>query len=116
MDAIGADQVTTVLLSAPPDVVAARIDAREPDLWPGKQGLIAHARRLAVTMAHPAGIDIAWPATVAVPTVMARRLACSLIVVGRPSVNTARPSSITFRRNRFMISPNIAGSLSPDLG
>ncbi len=58
VDAIGADQVTTVLLSAPADAVAARIDAREPDLWPGKQRLIAHARQLAVTMPHLAGIDI----------------------------------------------------------
>jgi broad-specificity NMP kinase len=58
VDAIGADQVTTVLLCAPPDVVAARIDAREPDLWPGKQRLIAHARQLAVTMAHLADLDI----------------------------------------------------------
>lgn len=58
VDAIGVDQVTTVLLSAPPDAVAARIDAREPDLWPGKQRLIAHARQLAVTMPHLARIDI----------------------------------------------------------
>jgi broad-specificity NMP kinase len=58
VDAIGADQVTTVLLCASPDVVAARIDAREPDLWPGKQRLIAHARQLAVTMAQLSGIDI----------------------------------------------------------
>jgi chloramphenicol 3-O-phosphotransferase len=58
VDAIGADQVTTVLLCAPPDVVAARIDAREPDLWPGKPRLIAHARQLAATMPHLADLDI----------------------------------------------------------
>lgn len=42
--ATGADRVTTVLLSAPPDVVAARIRDREPDDWPGKESLIEHAR------------------------------------------------------------------------
>ncbi len=39
-----------VLLVAPADVVAARIEEREPDRWPGKAALIAHARRLAVSM------------------------------------------------------------------
>lgn len=58
VDAIAADRVATVLLTAPGDVVAARVDAREPDRWPGKQTLIAHARHLAVTMPRLASIDI----------------------------------------------------------
>jgi broad-specificity NMP kinase len=49
-DAVGADRTLVVLLVAKPDVVAARIDAREPDRWPGKANLIAHARELAVSM------------------------------------------------------------------
>jgi GTPase SAR1 family protein len=57
-DAIAVDHVVSVLLGAPAEVVAARIDAREPDAWPGKQRLIEHARRLAVSMRNLAGIDI----------------------------------------------------------
>lgn len=49
-EAVGADRTLVVLLVAAPDVVAARIDAREPDRWPGKADLISHARRLAVAM------------------------------------------------------------------
>jgi hypothetical protein len=58
LDAIAVDQVVSVLLGAPAEVVAARIDAREPDAWPGKQRLIEHARHLAVSMRDLAGIDI----------------------------------------------------------
>lgn len=48
--AVGAARTLVVLLVAAPDVVAARIEAREPDRWPGKADLIAHARDLAVSM------------------------------------------------------------------
>ena len=57
-DAIAAEQLVAVLLTVPPEVAAARIDAREPDTWPGKQGLIDHAGQLAVSMRDLAGIDI----------------------------------------------------------
>lgn len=57
-DAIAVDRLVSALLVAPPDVVAARIDAREPDAWPGKQELIEHARHLAISMRNLAGIDI----------------------------------------------------------
>jgi chloramphenicol 3-O-phosphotransferase len=50
VDAVGADRSVVVMLVAAPEVVAARIDAREPDRWPGKAHLIEHARRLAVSM------------------------------------------------------------------
>jgi hypothetical protein len=36
-----------ICLSAPPDVAAQRVSAREPDSWPGKAALIKHARKLA---------------------------------------------------------------------
>ena len=38
--------------------MATRIAAREPDRWPGKAGLIAHARELAETVPRLAGIDL----------------------------------------------------------
>jgi chloramphenicol 3-O-phosphotransferase len=56
--AIGVDHLVSVLLRVPPEVAAARIDAREPDAWPGKPGLIEHARHLAVSMGNLEGIDI----------------------------------------------------------
>ncbi|WCB92727.1 hypothetical protein DSM104299_01426 [Baekduia alba] len=53
-----ASDVLVVCLSAPPDLVAARITAREPDTWPGKPHLITHARQLAETMPSLPGIDL----------------------------------------------------------
>lgn len=58
IEAIAADEHVAVLLSAPADVVAARIDAREPDAWPGKLALIDHARELATSMQALTGIDL----------------------------------------------------------
>jgi thymidylate kinase len=58
VEAIAVDHVVTVLLDAPPELVAARIDAREPDVWPVKQRLIDHARHVAVSMRALDGIDI----------------------------------------------------------
>jgi hypothetical protein len=58
VEAVGADRSLVVLLVAAPEVVAARIDSREPDLWPGKANLIEHARSLAVSMPQDlAGVD-----------------------------------------------------------
>jgi hypothetical protein len=56
--ATGVDRAVTVLLTAPAEIVAARLEAREPDDWPGKQRLIEHARGLAETMLHLTGVDI----------------------------------------------------------
>ncbi len=58
VEATGAHQVVTVLLTAPAEVVTARLDAREPDTWPGKRKLMAHARGLAVSMPRLAAIDV----------------------------------------------------------
>lgn len=58
IEAIATEQVVSVLLNVPADVAAARIDAREPDAWPGKHRLIEHARELAISMQELAGIDI----------------------------------------------------------
>jgi chloramphenicol 3-O-phosphotransferase len=57
-DASAAELVLVVCLRASPDTVAARIDAREPDRWPGKAPLIARARRFAVSTPRLAGIDL----------------------------------------------------------
>lgn len=45
--ASAATRELVVCLAAPPETVAARLQAREPDRWPGKAGLIARARELA---------------------------------------------------------------------
>jgi cytidylate kinase len=58
IDAVGADRVVTVLLTASPATVAERIDAREPDTWPGKRGLMTHARELALSMPSLSAIDV----------------------------------------------------------
>jgi broad-specificity NMP kinase len=55
--AAAASRTLVIALSAPPDVVASRIAAREPDDWPGKERLIAHARALAKSIPSLPGID-----------------------------------------------------------
>jgi hypothetical protein len=58
IDALAVDRVLVVCLYAPPQVVAGRIADREPDAWPGKGRLIAHARELATSIPALAGIDV----------------------------------------------------------
>ncbi len=58
IDAIAVDSVAVVLLVASGDVVAERLADREPDTWPGKQTLIAHARDLAESMTALDGVNI----------------------------------------------------------
>ncbi len=53
-----ADVPLVVCLCASPDTVAARIGDREPDRWPGKAPLIAHARELARTVPELDAIDL----------------------------------------------------------
>ena len=56
--AVGVDHVLVVCLTAPPETVAERIVAREPDHWPGKRPLIERARRLARDTAGIAEVDV----------------------------------------------------------
>jgi chloramphenicol 3-O-phosphotransferase len=56
--ATGAQRSLTVCLQATAELVAERLDRREPDRWPGKSGLIAHARKLAVSIPTLDGIDV----------------------------------------------------------
>jgi chloramphenicol 3-O-phosphotransferase len=57
-NATAAELLLVVCLSASPETVAARIDAREPDRWPGKAPLIARARHLASSTPHLPGVDL----------------------------------------------------------
>jgi hypothetical protein len=57
INALAVDRVIVVCLQAGPDVAVRRIADREPDAWPGKGPLIAHARELANSMPSIAGID-----------------------------------------------------------
>jgi len=56
--ATAAELVLVVCLRASPETVAARLDAREPDRWPGKAPLIERARRYAVSTPGLPGIDL----------------------------------------------------------
>jgi gluconate kinase len=56
--ATAAEKSVVVCLSASPEIVAARIDDREPDRWPGKARLIAHSRELATATTKLDGIDV----------------------------------------------------------
>ncbi len=56
--AIGAERTLVVCLSAAADLLAARLQAREPDLWPGKAALIDHARALAAVAPALAGVEL----------------------------------------------------------
>ena len=53
-----ADVPLVVCLRAAPETVAARIEDREPDRWPGKARLISHARELARTVPELDAIDL----------------------------------------------------------
>jgi hypothetical protein len=57
IDALAVDRVIVVCLQARPEVVTRRIADREPDAWPGKTPLMAHARELAESIPSIAGID-----------------------------------------------------------
>ena len=56
--AIGAEETLVVCLSAPGDVCAARVLAREPERWAGREALAAHARELAEAIPGLPGVDL----------------------------------------------------------
>jgi|GEM_PF-2659411 len=58
VEAVGAERSLVVLLSADQEVLAARLQEREPELWPGKRALIAHARELAGRLPRIDGVDV----------------------------------------------------------
>ena len=57
-DATAAQLLLVVCLSASSETVAARLDAREPDRWPGKAALITRAQRLATAVPCLPQIDM----------------------------------------------------------
>jgi chloramphenicol 3-O-phosphotransferase len=67
IDAAGAERKLVVCLSAPAETVSARVADREPDRWPGKQRLIAHARKLAQAIPELDGIDLVLDTTTGDP-------------------------------------------------
>jgi adenylate kinase family enzyme len=56
--AVGADVTLVVCLAARAEVLAERLGRREPDSWPGKRPLIAHARELAHSVARLDGVEV----------------------------------------------------------
>jgi chloramphenicol 3-O-phosphotransferase len=58
LQATSAERSLVVCLSAPAQLIAARLERREPDRWPGKAGLIARAREQASAVPALAGIDV----------------------------------------------------------
>lgn len=57
--AVEAERVLAVCLVAPAALVARRVAEREPDSWPGKSGLVEHARELADVIWRLPGIALA---------------------------------------------------------
>jgi adenylate kinase family enzyme len=58
IDAIGADRTLVVCLTAPAELVSARVADREPDEWPGKAQLVEHSRTLAEQVPVLERIDV----------------------------------------------------------
>jgi gluconate kinase len=58
LGAAGAERSLVVCLVASAETVAERLRRREPDAWPGKQSLIAHARELAKSIPTLPGVDL----------------------------------------------------------
>ena len=78
LDATEAEATLVVCLRAPAGVLAARIQEREPDRWPGKAGLIEHAVALAATVPALEGIDITLDADAGEPEVLARAVLAAM--------------------------------------
>jgi hypothetical protein len=58
LDAIGASRTLVVALAVPGEVAAARVLAREPERWAGREALAAHARSLASAIPALPGVDL----------------------------------------------------------
>ena len=54
----GAERWLVVCLSAPAGLLVARLNRREPERWPGKPGLIAHAHELSGVIPRLENIDV----------------------------------------------------------
>jgi len=56
--AIGAERTLVACLSAPGEVCATRVLAREPERWAARESLAGHARELAVVIPRLPGVDL----------------------------------------------------------
>jgi broad-specificity NMP kinase len=74
VDAARADRTLVVCVAARPEVVARRLDVREPDRWPDKRDLIARARRLAEAVTEIEGIDVVLDTERGSPEAVAARI------------------------------------------
>jgi chloramphenicol 3-O-phosphotransferase len=74
LDAAGADRSLVVALQAPAEVVVERLARREPDRWPGKLRLIAHARALAEVIPGLPGVDAVIDTTQRAPDEVAAEI------------------------------------------
>lgn len=82
VEAVGADRVAVICLTAPRDVVADRVADREPDSWPGKRALIAHARELADAVPSIPGVDLTLRTDGRDPTDVAAEIKAVLVSRG----------------------------------
>lgn len=67
----------TICLTAPPSLIASRLDDREPPTWPGKQQLIDRATALADTIPTFPGITKTISTEGAAATEIAEQLRCN---------------------------------------
>lgn len=72
------DRTLVVCLTAPSDLLAARIERREPDGWPGKQHLIARARELGRTIPTFEDTDLTIDTEDRVPGSVAEEIASAM--------------------------------------
>jgi chloramphenicol 3-O-phosphotransferase len=74
LDAARADRSLVIALRAPAEVLAERLERREPDGWPGKLSLIAHARALAEAIPRLPGVDAVIDTTQRAPEEVAAEI------------------------------------------
>jgi chloramphenicol 3-O-phosphotransferase len=74
LDAVHADRSLVIVLQAPAELLAERLARREPDAWPGKPGLIAHARGLAEVIPGLVGVDAVIDTTKRAPEEVAAEI------------------------------------------
>lgn len=82
INAANVEPVAVVCLTAPAEVVARRVAEREPDSWPGKSNLVAHARVLADAIPALSRIDAQFPTADCEPSKVALEIRALLVKMG----------------------------------
>jgi chloramphenicol 3-O-phosphotransferase len=101
VDAVGAERVVVICLSAPRDVVAERVARREPDSWPGKRSLVEHARHLADEIPAIRGIDAVIPTAGREPAQVAGEIKALLVAGGIVKARTGLRNDLGVSESRF---------------